>query len=483
MTATSSLTLSLARLRALRWRRQSRSWGVGVLKALFGLYIAFLLVFFGLNAKAAAFIYADEAEPLGLLHQFVPQAWAALLVLRYLTQSGLAGNLAPYLMLPVDRRRLVRRMTALDLFNIHTLMPMLFVGAFALSTLARPFGAGAAIVWTALLLLSLMCADLLCRWLRLRPWRFAEVRWALIGVSVLIALDLLTTQYLPWIIRVQLDATLFGSLAPLAGLMVATLLLFRAVTYGQYHALLHPEATRPRALSLGRFVAGRPIRSAIRLELLLIIRHRRTRQMVLSSLAFALAYPLLVGERESVGLAFTMGFISSGIIAFNYGPLMFGWEGRAFDGLLVRPTKLRNLIAAKIALLGLSVVGVVVVAAPLFGLLRPQLLLPTLSAALYVVGVGIPLTVGVAMTNRTALDLSGSTLFNYQGITGKQMLGGALIGLPAFVVVFVWKATGLWIVAGLGVLGLALMPLWLAVLTRRFARVRHQMAAAFRATQ
>ncbi len=360
---------------------------------------------------------------------------------------------------------------------------MLFVGAFAVSTLARPFGAVTAIVWATVLLLSLVCADLLCRWLRLRPWRFAEVRWALIGVGVLIALDLLTTQYLPTLIRIQLDATLFGSLAPLAGLTVATLLLFRAVTYGQYHALLHPEATRPRALSLGRFVVGRPIRSALRLELLLVIRHRRTRQMVLSSLAFALVYPLILGESQGVGLGFAMGFLASGVVAFNYGPLMFGWEGRSFDGLMVRPTKLRDLLAAKVALLGLSVVGVVVVATPLFWLLRPHLIAPLLSAAVYTLGVGIPLTVGVATTNRTALDLSGSTLFNYQGISGKQMLGGAVIGIPAFVIVFVWKTTGLWIVAGMGVLGLAVMPLTLRLLTLRFSKVRHQMAASFRATQ
>lgn len=482
MPATSSLTLSLARLRAVRWRRQERSWGIGMLKALFGLYVAFLLTFFGWNAKTAAILYAGQSEPLGLLHDFVAPAWATLFVLRYLTQSGLAGSLAPYLMLPIDRRGLVQRMTALDLLNLHTGLPMLFVGAFAISTLAGPFGAGTATVWATLLLLSLVCADLLCRWLRLRPWRFAEVRWALIGVGAVIALDLLTTQYLPTLVRIQLDATLFGSVAPLAGLTVATLLLFRAVTYGQYHALLHPEATRPRALSLGRFVAGRPVRSALRLELLLVIRHRRTRQLVLSSLAFAFVYPLILGGSESIGLGFAMGFLASGVVAFNYGPLMFGWEGRSFDGLLVRPTLLRDLLAAKVALLGLSVVGVVLVATPLFWLLRPHLVFPTLAAGLYVLGIGIPLTVGVATTNRTALDLSGSMLFNYQGITGKQMVGGAIIGLPAFGIVIVWKTAGLWIVAGLGVLGLMLMPLTLRLLTRRFARVRHQMAASFRAT-
>ncbi len=482
MTAPFSLTLSLARLRALRWLRQERSWWVGALKVLFGLYIAFLLVFFGLQARAAVFLYADQADPLGLIHAHVASAWGGLFVLRYLTQSGLAGSLPPYLMLPVDRGALLRRMMALDLVNLHTLMPMLFVGAFAVSSLAEPFGAGTAVAWGLVLALSLVCADLLCRWLRLRPWRYREVRWALIGVGSVVAIDLLTTQLLPRLIEIQLDATLFGSLAPLAGLATATVLLFLAVTRAQHDALLNPEAMRPRALSLGRFVAGRPVRSAVRLELLLIVRHRRTRQLMLMSVVFALLYPLLLGSEGSVTLNFFLGFIASGALAFNYGPMMFGWEGRAFDGLMVRPLSARHVVSAKLVLLVGCVMGTACVALSLFGLLRPQLMLPTLAAGLYVAGVGAPLTIAVALTNRIAVDLSGSMFFNYQGISGKQMLGGLLMGLPAFAAVFVWGTWGMWAAAGAGVVSLLLMPLWVHLLTLGFERVRRPMAASFRAT-
>lgn len=484
-TPRASLTHSLVRLRLIRWRRQARgraAWLVLGLKVLFGLYVAFLLVFFGLFAREAAILYAGRAEPLGLLHAYVAPAWAGLFAARYLTQSGLRGSLQPYLVLPVDRRALVQRMTALGVVNLHTVLPMLFLGAFAASTLAPSYGWVTAARWTLLLLAALVCADLLCRWLRLHPWRYAHVRTALLMIGGTVALDLLTLRLLPWIVRVQLDATLLGSPWPLLGLATAAGLLFVAVTRAQHEALLSPFAAAPHSLALGAFVPGRPVRSALRLEVLLMARHRRTRQLLLTSAVLVTVYPLILGATESVAAAFAVGLLASGMVAFNYGPLMFGWDGRFLDGQLTRPLALRHLVTAKVVLLAGSVALCAAATVPLFLALRPHLIVPTLAAGAYGAGVGVPLTVLVSLSNREAIDLSASQLFNYQGLTARQLAGGALVGLPAFGLVLALGDAGLAVVALVGGVGVAALPLSALLLARRFERTRHAMAAAFRET-
>ena len=102
-----------------------------------------------------------------------------------------------------------------------------------------------------------------------------------------------------------------------------------------------------------------PIGHLIQLEIKLMWRNKRTRQILFMSLVFVLLgffYSLSsVYEGNTSIFMASFGFLLlSGGLVQNYGPLMFSWESRYFDGTLVRPIDFRAMVRAKLLFLQAS---------------------------------------------------------------------------------------------------------------------------------
>ncbi len=470
-----------------RWRapRPRLFWLAVLLGGLMLTYAVVGAVFLGLGAEILALDYAPGRSALGIVNSLVPGAALVLLVLRFLFQRPPLRDVTPYLGLPIRRARLARFFALSPSLSLHNALPMCFAAAFALRTVTHAGGGVGALCWLGGFAAVLVALDLLNTYLRAvlgaQPLRFLLL-CAVIGGAL--ALDAWRGPNVAMVsVWTLFSALSMGNVAALAALWVGIGALGFAVTrHLERRLVVQARASRTVAPELS-FGVATPVYNLLRLELALILRHKRPRQFVLISLAFSTVYTVLIlrGGSPSLTVAVLIGFMSSGMFALNYGPLMFGWESAFFDGILARPTLPVHLVTSKVLLLQLSCVCLFLVALPFFLIWAPGFVGVHAAMMFYNAGICVPFVLWLALGNRDAITLERSSLFNYQGVSFKHMAWSLLLIIPPFALTLGVPQAAPMLIAVLGLAGIGATLLLLHPIALRLSRARHEMARAFRA--
>lgn len=471
-------------LRRLRAPRPRLFWLAVLLGSLMLVYAFIGVIFLGLGAEILVHEHRPGLDPTSVVNSLLPGAALGLLVVRFLFGRPPVRDLPPYLSLPLKRTTLARFALLSATLSLHNLLPLAFAVAFSLHTLVPLWGARGAAFWLGGFVGVLVLLDVATLFLRTVLGGHAGRFLALVGgAALLLALDV---SYGPqwstlggWVLFTALAS---GSAWTLAGLW-AVVLASAAGLVRYLSARLAREQRRSRAWTLElRFAPNAPVWNLIRLETALILRHKRPRQFVFISLLFSTVYTVLLlrtGEPSAV-TAVLLGFMSSGMFALNYGPLMFGWESSYFDGIVSRPTALLHVLVSKGLLLQLSCGVLFLVALPFFLLWAPSYVGVHAAMMVYNAGVCVPFVLALALGNREPIALQRSSMFNYQGVSFKHMAWSLVLGVPPLAAaVFVPDQAAL-VPLLLGAAGFGVSLLLLTPATHRFARVRYDMARAFR---
>jgi hypothetical protein len=229
------------------------------------------------------------------------------------------------------------------------------------------------------------------------------------------------------------------------------------------------------------------------LDLKLILRNKRPRQMLLGTLLLEAFFVFQVvtttgGEPPppvlDAFITVVFSIVLTGLLGFQYG-FTYSWHGAHFDGLMARAVRPRTLVRSQYATFCvLCVVGTAVVL-PVVGALRPSMVAPMGAFLLYNLGVMPPVLLGLGVWSREAIALDQSAFFNYQGNTTATFAGGfvgtlAAMALPVGLWVALGRSVALVSAAALGTLVIVMSPFWTRVLGRVFHWQRHAMATGFR---
>ncbi|MFB6230574.1 MAG: DUF5687 family protein [Salinibacter sp.] len=489
-------------LDALRhqWMRQWRSTTFGR-SLIAGLFLLLAAVYFGGLFVTAGWFYpqvvaevAPKQEPLRLLNEVLLYGAIGLVPMRFFLQRSAGSDVRPYLHLPLRRPQVVRIMQVLSSLSLLNLLPVVVLAALWGSTVRPATSAMGAACWAVGALLLVATTQFLNSLLR-AVW---DQRAGLVlGAAGLLAVVVAAGYWTGGGMLRALSAWLFGGLA---ATHIAPLLVLLGTASGMAWAahralrgrldsvLEDAGRTRgqPGALLRGRGRGWGRVASLALLDLKLILRNKRPRQMLLLGVFLIAVFSLGVVEDDmEVFNEVVFGFLLSGYLGLMYGQFGYAWHGRHFDQFVLSPVSSSTLIRAQfLTVAGLCTVPLLIVG-PIVAVLAPSLLETLTALLVYNLGVTAPALILMAMWRREAIELDQTAFFNYQGTSSGSFLYGALgalvvMGLPLALAVGVGLGPTLLVVAGLGALGLGTAPFWTRGLGRLLHRQRHALAAGFR---
>lgn len=469
---------------------------VRVILAVLAIYFGYTLFIGGWRFGQIVFYILNIAKPTELVNEYLFAAALSLFGLRFLFGKTPRFRATPYLHLPISRSRLVRYFQASSLVTLHNIYPLLFALPFWFNEVRRanPTANGTSF-WLLGIILLLAISTWLNSWMRsLLSYRARTFAVMIVLAWGAVLIDQVTGTYLiNRISTATFDGLLSGNPVPLVVMFVVCVALAQLsgrrlrLTLRDFSS---PQGTRRRTyrdISLLQDLG--PVGQLVVLELKLIWRNRRPRHNLMLSAVFSTVYVVALLLTPDIGdnvlVQSIVGLFASGGFALNYGQLMFGWESTFFDGLMSRDIATQTMVRAKFVLLQLSCVVFFFLSLPIFLIIRPELVALHVGFAIYNAGVTCLLIMVLAVLNKRRIELwrSGS-FFNYEGFSFLHWLWILPISAPPLAIIMMLprvQVHAAMLVSLIGLFGLLMTPVSVAILSERLLKRRYIMLSGFRA--
>ena len=199
-------------------------------------------------------------------------------------------------------------------------------------------------------------------------------------------------------------------------------------------------------------------------------------------------YGLVFYTMEDFGMNSAMlvlvGILMTGIFLMNFGQFIPAWDSAYYSMMMSQNIPLRKYLEAKAGLIAVSVVGMFLLSLPYvyFGW---EALLINLGAALYNLGINIPVILFFGSMNKKRIDLTKSAIGNMQGTGAAQFLVGIpLFGAPMIIysvlLFLVSFEVAIGTLALLGIAGFVFRKPILDTITAVYRRKKYEMIAGFK---
>ncbi|MBX2898984.1 MAG: hypothetical protein KF775_05025 [Cyclobacteriaceae bacterium] len=414
-------------------------------------------------------------------------------ILRYFMQRTPALDVQPYLHLPVSRHFVVHFMLIKSLVNPLNFLSLVLFTPFAFMAVAPQAGAGA---WAWLLSIYLISLCLHYVVLIFKKGLDDTITGFLVltGAMSLLALS----DYYGWLSLSSVSAAAFAFILSHPAIVVLALAGVLAIYYFNFTYLLkslYPEELDSRkniqsgnAQNWGFLQSFGPMGEWMNLELKLIMRNKRTRSVLFLS-GFFLLYGLIFYTNKTYtqdmpGFLLFVAIFITGIFMINYGQFLFSWQSVHFDFTLTQPGSIAQVVASKYWLLcGITIICFILsIPYVYFGW---HILLIHGAATLFNIGVNVFVIMNMALWDPKKIDLSKSSMMNYQGVGAAQWV----MGIPILVAPYVfylpfsiagYPTWGLLAVGMVGLVGLIFRTQLLTLTTNRLQARKYAIAAGFR---
>jgi hypothetical protein len=229
------------------------------------------------------------------------------------------------------------------------------------------------------------------------------------------------------------------------------------------------------------------IGSWINLELKLIFRNKRSREVFFLHVVFLLGAFVTytyIKNQSAYGTYLLCGIICSGFFTMNYGQFLFSWQGSHFDFMLIQPTSLRAFVESKYWIMVLTTAVWFLCSIP-FVFLGWHFLLINLAASMYNIGINTFVVMNMSMWSVKKIDLKHPGAINLEGIGAAQWA----VAIPLIVSPYVfflpfsvlgYPIAGVIAVGAAGLIAVVFHKTLIGITTRRFFNMRYIMSSNFR---
>jgi len=432
---------------------------------------------------------AAKANPIGFFNSFLIYYFLTEFFMRYFLQKAPVLDIQPYLTLPIKRSYITRFILGKSLLSLLNIISLVLIVPFAIEVVANAYSASVATVWV----LSIFFISLSLHFLNiLFKKKLEENLWVWITIIGLVAINYFLANY------TNIDALAYVGYAfdslltqPIWAIIPLLLMIvLAAASYKMFVANLYleelsakesgnAESYSDKLSFLGNYgLSGQLILEEFRM----IIRHKRTKSVLVLSLVF-LGYGLIFFPNESYddmkGMHVFLGIFITGIFAINYGQFAWSWNTNQLDFFFTRPLLLTTWIKSRYLLILFATLTSTILSIPYvyFGW---EVLFALIACSIYNIGINIPLMMRLSMWGPKPIDLNKGAFMNYQGTGAAQWVMGIPVLLGPFIIYTPLYYTlghlaGLIGVAITGLIGLSLRDYFVKLIGQKFQQAKYQL--------
>lgn len=482
-----------------QWKAATRSpiWKKNLaVNLILGLFITYLLLVFALLGFFLKEILQEtfpEHSPFVAANGFLLYYFISDFFLRFYFQDLPVFSIAPYLHLPLRKRKIIHYLLGKSLLNFFNFFPFLIFLPLFFRVVLPTQNLWGALAWLTALTAWVCFNNFLTLYLKRKTLQ--NIRFFAIFLSIYLIIALLEILEIP--LRTP-SAVLFSFISqnPWLALLFLPLppfayrLNYQFLKNNAYleEILEKKQATRTLAFTNTAFLErfGK-IGDYINLEIKLIWRNKRTKSVAQMSV-FLLFYGLIFYPQASYTQNYLwiifVGTFVTGAFMINYGQFILAWESAYFDGILTKNIDLRRYFAAKFWLMA-AVATVFFLLSLLYGFFGTHIIIIHTAAFLYNIGVNTFILLYFSTYNRKKIDLDKKATFNAQGSSIKQYL----IAIPMLlfpILIFLpfnlldLKNMGIVVLCAFSLLSLICAKFWFTLIVRKFISQKHKIAEGFR---
>ena len=483
----------------LRIRETTRSyvWNknviVNIIFALLMLYLMACFLLIGFLLDKILVEASPGSDPVELFNRVLLYYFGLELLVRFFMQQTPAMSITPFMHLPVRRSFLMRFLLARSIVNPLNYISFLIFLPFAVRAVSTIYTGAAACWWLFALFLLVVFVIYINVYIK----RQMVVK-PLVSMGCGLAYILLIVLEIFGVISLcKLSSSLFGAvleqplwiLIPAALVAGAYLLNYRFLTVHSYPEEIDRTVKKKQVAvqSFGFMSRFGQIGELIGLELKLILRHKRTKSVLIIAPIFML-YGLIFYTnphyKDSMMWLIFVGIFITGLMALSYGNFIVAWEGKYFDGILTREGSILDYFRAKYCLLVSFCLISYVLTTP-YAFMGVRFLWIQTACCLFNIGISALIMLWFAQYNRKRIELSQGSAFNWQGTGASQFITMLpVIILPILIAyIFKWVGLGDWGLSALALLGVmgVLCHKWIIqIICQRFVRTKYAQAEGFR---
>jgi len=484
------------------WKKSIRSQGfyknvaVSILLGFMTLYISVILLIIGFTLNKILEKADHTMNPMELFNGAMLYIMLFGLTIRFLLQQLNTFDLPVYQSLPIKRSTLINFMLLKPLVSPANYMLLLVVVPFAIKSVVGYYSVTVALRFVASFMLMVWFNSLMTSFLKRR---FGSNIFSIVFIFCALG-GLIALEYFKIFSLFNISKTLYnfyvfnplGLLFPLALIVVAFFLnkLFFWQNYypEKFNQKMKSDKTATANLTfLKRFGV---IGEIISIEIKLILRHKRTKSILLMSGIF-LFYGLIFYKHgvydKNLAMQFFCAMFMTGILMLMFGQWLISWDSRHFDSLMTKNIPIKTYMQANYYLLISFNIICFILTTPYF-ILGMKIVYLHLAAFIFNMGVNIFLLMFLATYNVKRIDLSKSSAMNYQGTTYKSFL--IVLPIMFLPMIIVWGlstfyslSVALWALSLIGIAGIVFRKQMLDVCVNQFNKRKYKLAEGFRESE
>ena len=474
------------------WREITRSSAFGKSLAT-AIMLGFLAIYFAVNFLVLGLMIPDiladkfpDIDPVSKFNSYLLIFFGFDLLFRQLLQKLPTISFKPFIILNIKRSRIARYLLFRSVFHFFNVLPYFLLIPITFSMVAVNYSAGSTLAWFIGLVLMVFINHFLTTYLKwwinesgYGFYIFVGVFSALYAVNFFGLLDLtglfgrffdLILQQPLWMLVLLVPLFLFINLN--SGYLRSNLYL-NLVEKKQKDSIVRDFSWMNRFGEYGKFIS---------LDVRMIWRNKRPRSQFLMTILF-LFYGLIIYKDSGNGIPdfiFVLGgLLMVSMFSISYGQFFPAWHSNYFSMLMTQNFKMKQFLQSFYYMN-------VVVSFVYYLLTLPYMLIDTRivyyhsAMLLYHIGVNMNLIFLFGKNSKRALDLSSSSVFNYQGMGAAQwLISFPLLFGPVIIYALVKLSLGangaLLVLGGLGIVGILLQPLLFNYFTKAYLQQKHRL--------
>lgn len=426
-------------------------------------------------------------DPIWFINQVMVYFFCSEFMMRYFLQKVPVLDVQPYLGLPIKRKLVAGFLIGKSLLSPFNILSLVLTIPFVIKIVVPQMGTIASLCWLVGIFSISICIHFLTilfkKKLEDKPlvWIFLitlatsnYVARHFYGIDIFkpFASSLLYFLYHP-----------IFALIPVVGALALTFTTNHFYRQNLYlEELTDQQQTNVENFSDRLGFLGRGSLSDVLLlqEIKMIIRHKRTRSVLVLSLIFV-AYGLIFFRKGEVnnGALMFLGVFMSGSFAINYGQFFWSWNTNQLDFFLTKPLAIITWLKSRYNLLVAASVVTSLLTIPYvyFGW---KVLLCLIACSFYNIGINIPLMMRLSIWGPKPIDLNKGAFMNYEGTGAAQWVMGLPLILGPFIFyvpfnILINHVAGLLAVGIAGIIGFVFRDYFIKLLAKKMNTVKYKL--------